>query len=310
MLLSSKGRRSPVTTSTTNSSSMAVSERERQKAEEKDRRTKESQQQNAEWYRQQVDQFGKEFYKDYVKDDDPRFPSTMPRRNPSKPGAAPASAAPSRCSMCFLPGHNQQSQLCPLYEAGLSTNDSFKLSGGTKLKFNHSAAAAAVSSGEDGKKRQHQTGTGKKKEKQQTPNGPMLGSLAPGPLAELSKKFIAVLDMLLEIPASDAFARRPRDLPNYFKVVTNPMDLGKMKEKATKGRYKSRKEFWGDLQLMLSNCELFNGAQSLWSSNLRDLIRIAQEDLEQHQAEYQQLENMVSQAKSGSRGGKFSRFNS
>jgi hypothetical protein len=51
--------------------------------------------------------------------------------------------------------------------------------------------------------------------------------------------------------------------PTYFEVVTNPMDLAKMKRKLTDGSYRTVPEFVSDFQLICDNAIKFNGENSM-----------------------------------------------
>jgi bromodomain-containing factor 1 len=47
-------------------------------------------------------------------------------------------------------------------------------------------------------------------------------------------------------------------IPDYFKIIKNPMDLSLITEKLNNGQYQSAKEFEADMRLMFRNCYKFN----------------------------------------------------
>lgn len=49
-----------------------------------------------------------------------------------------------------------------------------------------------------------------------------------------------------------------REVPDYYKVIRSPMDLGSMTKKLEAFRYKSKQEFVSDLDLTWSNCLRYN----------------------------------------------------
>ena len=49
------------------------------------------------------------------------------------------------------------------------------------------------------------------------------------------------------------------EVPTYYDVVKQPIDLGTMKAKAKRCEYKTVIDFQNDVMLMKSNSELFNG---------------------------------------------------
>lgn len=52
------------------------------------------------------------------------------------------------------------------------------------------------------------------------------------------------------------------NLPNYFDVITYPMDISTITRKLEAGAYESADRFWHDFDLMLQNCFLFNPAEN------------------------------------------------
>jgi bromodomain-containing factor 1 len=60
-------------------------------------------------------------------------------------------------------------------------------------------------------------------------------------------------------------------IPTYWKVIKNPMDLSTMSDKLGKGEYSSAKDFEKDMQLMIKNCVRFNGEDSPISAQAKQL---------------------------------------
>ena len=58
---------------------------------------------------------------------------------------------------------------------------------------------------------------------------------------------------------------------DYLKIVTHPMDLGKVKRKLLDKKYKSVESFIDDLRLICSNAILFNGANSMYAYIATDI---------------------------------------
>lgn len=48
------------------------------------------------------------------------------------------------------------------------------------------------------------------------------------------------------------------EVPDYYKVIKNPMDLAKIKSKLNTGRYTNNSEVMRDIQLIFENCDLYN----------------------------------------------------
>lgn len=62
------------------------------------------------------------------------------------------------------------------------------------------------------------------------------------------------------------------NIPTYYVVIKNPMDLGTMEKKVMEGKYHSVSEFMADMELIVSNCVKFNGTDS-FITNMATNIR-------------------------------------
>lgn len=51
-------------------------------------------------------------------------------------------------------------------------------------------------------------------------------------------------------------------VPTYFEIVKQPMDFGTIKNKLKRGEYENIEDFESDIELVFSNCYLFNGKES------------------------------------------------
>ncbi|KAG6853732.1 hypothetical protein C0991_001866 [Blastosporella zonata] len=52
------------------------------------------------------------------------------------------------------------------------------------------------------------------------------------------------------------------EAPDYYEVIANPMDFGTMLKKVKGRQYKSKREFKDDLELIWSNCLIYNAAEN------------------------------------------------
>lgn len=74
----------------------------------------------------------------------------------------------------------------------------------------------------------------------------------------LQKKLTRILNSLKREPKATVFLHKvtKKEAPNYFDIIKNPMDLGTMTKKIH--LYRSMSEFKSDLDLIWSNCLLYN----------------------------------------------------
>lgn len=93
---------------------------------------------------------------------------------------------------------------------------------------------------------------------------PLYHSTEPMTPAQL-KWIIAVVRSLRRTKDARAFSMpvdaEKLNVPTYYEIVKNPMDLQTMEKKLHNSEYKSPKEVLDDFNLILSNCILFNGIE-------------------------------------------------
>ena len=94
-------------------------------------------------------------------------------------------------------------------------------------------------------------------------------------LPEFARKTLRLLDDLLKLPESFNFAL-PVDaiaagVPDYYDVILHPMDLSTIRKKCFSGKYNSIEDVAQDLDLIFSNCVLFNGSDSAITADCKVL---------------------------------------
>lgn len=98
-----------------------------------------------------------------------------------------------------------------------------------------------------------------------------------------------MLDRLRTVDTANVFALpvNVKDAPDYDKIVTNPMDFSTMEKKITSYSYKSMDAFEADMNLIISNCMLYNTRDTIFfrlALKMRDqggmIIRMAKRDAE------------------------------
>ncbi|XP_052872369.1 bromodomain adjacent to zinc finger domain protein 1A [Anopheles cruzii] len=70
----------------------------------------------------------------------------------------------------------------------------------------------------------------------------------------------ALINDILKHPDSWPFNRRvsAKEVPDYYAVIKTPMDFARIKSKLNMGDYKTNEEMLSDVQLVFSNCDLYN----------------------------------------------------
>lgn len=80
--------------------------------------------------------------------------------------------------------------------------------------------------------------------------------------SSVTHQFFSLLNSLIKHPCGWAF-REPVDpvalnIPDYFSIISHPMDLGTIKSKLEKNQYFGTEEFAADVRLTFSNAMLYN----------------------------------------------------
>lgn len=110
-----------------------------------------------------------------------------------------------------------------------------------------------------------------------TPKGPVRKALTPEMqfcsqiLKELTKKS----NLVISWPFLDPVDPVKLNIPDYFNIIKNPMDLNKVRSKLMDTKeYSSSDEFEGDIRLIISNCLLYNGTESDVATMCRGFERL------------------------------------
>ena len=69
------------------------------------------------------------------------------------------------------------------------------------------------------------------------------------------------------------------NLPDYFDLIKNPMDLGTVKKRVDKGHYSDVESFERDVRLVFSNAMLYNGDRSDVGSMAKTMLQVFSKDL-------------------------------
>lgn len=87
------------------------------------------------------------------------------------------------------------------------------------------------------------------------------------------------------------------NIPTYFDIVKNPMDLSTMEKKVNESKYHKVSEFISDMDLIVSNCILFNGAESFISNMARNIKASFDKHMNNMPPYNQPAPNSISKAK-------------
>lgn len=90
-----------------------------------------------------------------------------------------------------------------------------------------------------------------------------------------------------------------KDYPQYYEIISHPMDLATIKDKISKYEYRTAQGMLKDFELMKSNAIKFNGLNTLLAAEAIEIYNVVNRLLESNQAELSHLEEAVEDQMSG-----------
>lgn len=82
-------------------------------------------------------------------------------------------------------------------------------------------------------------------------------------------------------------------VPDYYKVVQRPMDLQGIRENLRQNKYQSREEFLADVNQIVENSSLYNGAESSLTAAGQRMLRKCVEHLAEKEERLMRLEKAI-----------------
>ncbi|XP_075876541.1 transcription initiation factor TFIID subunit 1 isoform X8 [Nelusetta ayraudi] len=86
-------------------------------------------------------------------------------------------------------------------------------------------------------------------------------------------------------------------VPDYYKVIVNPMDLENVRKNISKHKYQNREVFLSDVRLIHANSIKYNGSDSPYTSTALDIVNVCNQTLSEYDEHLTQLEKDISTAK-------------
>ncbi|NWU88948.1 TAF1 factor, partial [Upupa epops] len=108
-----------------------------------------------------------------------------------------------------------------------------------------------------------------------------------------------VTQKMMAVPDSWPFHHpvNKKFVPDYYKVIANPMDLETIRKNISKHKYQNRDTFLDDVNLILANSIKYNGPDSLYTKTAQEIVNICFQTLAEYDEHLTQLERDISTAK-------------
>ncbi|XP_037910415.1 transcription initiation factor TFIID subunit 1 isoform X2 [Hermetia illucens] len=92
-----------------------------------------------------------------------------------------------------------------------------------------------------------------------------------------------------------------KQVKDYYTIIKKPIDLDTITKKVAAHKYHSRAEFLADIELIATNCEQYNGAESNFTQNAKVLLHEAKSALAEFADHCAQLEQNISRVQERAR---------
>uniref|UniRef100_A0A671LD13 Transcription initiation factor TFIID subunit 1 n=1 Tax=Sinocyclocheilus anshuiensis TaxID=1608454 RepID=A0A671LD13_9TELE len=108
-----------------------------------------------------------------------------------------------------------------------------------------------------------------------------------------------VTQKMMAVPDSWPFHHpvNKKFVPDYYKVIINPMDLDTLRKNISKHKYQNREVFLSDVGLIHTNSVNYNGPDSPYTKTSLEIVNICKQTLAEYDEHLTQLEKDISTAK-------------
>ncbi|XP_063240070.1 transcription initiation factor TFIID subunit 1 isoform X2 [Bacillus rossius redtenbacheri] len=115
------------------------------------------------------------------------------------------------------------------------------------------------------------------------------------PVVVLSTILESILNEMRDLPDVQPFLFpvNAKIVPDYYKIVTRPMDLQTIRENLRQKKYQSREEFLADVNQIVENSTLYNGAKSSLTVAARRMLGLCADRLGEKEERLMRLEKAI-----------------
>uniref|UniRef100_A0A3B3SYK9 Transcription initiation factor TFIID subunit n=1 Tax=Paramormyrops kingsleyae TaxID=1676925 RepID=A0A3B3SYK9_9TELE len=108
-----------------------------------------------------------------------------------------------------------------------------------------------------------------------------------------------VTQKMMAVPDSWPFHHpvNKKFVPDYYKVIANPMDLESIRKNISKHKYQNRTVFLNDISLIHANSVKYNGPDSPYTKTALEIVNVCKQTLSEYDEHLTQLEKDISTAK-------------
>lgn len=115
------------------------------------------------------------------------------------------------------------------------------------------------------------------------------------PVVTLSTLLEEILNEMRELADVQPFLFpvSSKTVPDYYNIISRPMDLQTIREALRQKRYQSREDFLSDVNLIVENSTLYNGEKSNLTTAAKRMLDVCIQRLGQKEERFMRLEKAI-----------------
>ncbi|XP_023236160.1 transcription initiation factor TFIID subunit 1-like [Centruroides sculpturatus] len=115
------------------------------------------------------------------------------------------------------------------------------------------------------------------------------------PVVSLSTVFQEIWQKMRNVLNSNPFwfPVKSHTAPDYYKIVSSPMDLSRIKHKLQELDYRNREEFLDDVCQIVKNSSLYNGEYDVLTSTAKEMLKICVDEFQKNEERLMSLEEAI-----------------
>ncbi|XP_070554018.1 transcription initiation factor TFIID subunit 1-like [Ptychodera flava] len=115
------------------------------------------------------------------------------------------------------------------------------------------------------------------------------------PLVTMSTMLEEILNTMRDMETTYPFHQpvNPRLVPDYYKIVKRPMDLQTMRDNVRKKKYCSKEDFLEDVQQIVNNSTIYNGAKSPLTMQAQAMHEMCKQKVAEKEDKFARIEKAI-----------------
>lgn len=115
------------------------------------------------------------------------------------------------------------------------------------------------------------------------------------PVVTLSTILEEILNEMRDLPDVQPFVFpvNTKNVPDYLTIVNRPMDLQSIRDNLRAKKYQSREEFLADVNQIVENCSIYNGAKSSYTVAAKRMMAVCVERIKEKEDRLMRLEKAI-----------------